>query len=258
MRDDPAQPPRPKEASHPLLSGRTGQGALLALLPVLLALTAGCHTPTTTLQVQMQAQGPLPVETGQAAPSLRPPVILARSAWADDSPIVSRLNPMGQPWRITVHHEGMDVNDVTGVQEVAARLRTVTKAQQRPTSRGGLGAGDLAYHYCIDRAGRVWAGRSLAWQGAHAGNFAANVGNVGIVVLGNFELQKPTATQLSSLRRLLLDLCQRYGIARDNIYGHNEVKVQYGLPATCCPGKFLSSWLESFRAEPEDGHHVTH
>ena len=189
-----------------------------------------------------EAEGP------RRASSVAPPVF-NRAAWAGEPPIVSRLVPMEWPWRITVHHEGMEAHDLVNTEDVADRLRTITKIQKRPSSRGGLGAGDLAYHYVIDRAGRIWEGRSLAWQGAHAGNSAANAGNIGIVVLGNFELQHPSAAQLSALGQLLLELCERYGIDRHNIYGHNEIKAQYGLGATCCPGRHLSTWLESFRTK---------
>ena len=228
---------------------RVWPGVLMALVPGLLALVPGCHTGTPAELTPTQVHVARP-ETGRPArPSPLLPDVLARTTWTGEAPIISRLTPMGQPWRITVHHEGMDTNDLTSAQAVAARLRTITEVQQRPTSHGGLGAGDLAYHYCIDRAGRIWEGRSLAWQGAHAGNLTANAGNIGIVVLGNFELQRPTPEQLSSLRRLLSELCDRHGISGDRIYGHNEIKAQYGLAPTRCPGRFLSAWLRSFRGE---------
>jgi N-acetyl-anhydromuramyl-L-alanine amidase AmpD len=154
---------------------------------------------------------------------------------------------MGTPWRITVHHEGSDTDDLFTEPAVAERLRTITKVQEQSVDEGGLGAGDLAYHFVIDRSGRIWEGRSLSWQGAHAGNGAANTANVGVVLLGNFDVQEPTASQLLSLQQLLANLCQRYAIRPENIYGHDEVKGQYGLPPTRCPGRYLSAWLRSYR-----------
>lgn len=154
---------------------------------------------------------------------------------------------MGRPWRITVHHEGAEAEWTTNAEEVAHRLRSITRVHERAPGRGGLGAGDLAYHFVIDRAGRIWEGRSLAWQGAHAGNAAANAGNIGIVLLGNFDLQRPSPQQLRSLRRLLDDLRRRYQISPEHIYGHNEIKARYGLPPTRCPGRYLSAWLEEYR-----------
>jgi N-acetyl-anhydromuramyl-L-alanine amidase AmpD len=154
---------------------------------------------------------------------------------------------MVAPWRITVHHEGSNTEDLTSEAGVAERLRTITRVQQQSVGEGGLGAGDLAYHFVIDRSGRIWEGRLLNWQGAHAGNEAANTGNIGIVLLGNFDLQEPSVSQLLSLRQLLANLCQRYAIRPENIYGHDEVKSQYGLPPTRCPGRHLSAWLRSYR-----------
>jgi N-acetyl-anhydromuramyl-L-alanine amidase AmpD len=156
---------------------------------------------------------------------------------------------MGTPWRITVHHEGSDTDDLSDESAVAERLRTITKVQERPVGEGGLGAGDLGYHFAIDRSGRIWEGRSLIWQGAHAGNGTANAGNIGVVLLGNFDVQEPTASQLFSLRQLLANLCQRHNIRPENIYGHNEIKSQYGLSPTRCPGQYLSAWLRSYRAQ---------
>ena len=249
MRDGAGRPPcRPERLHLPLRRG-VRRRCLGALVPGLLVLVMGCHSATPAARAGLEVPRPDREVTRPVRPSTPPPVVFARAAWTDEPPIVSRLAPMGQPWRITLHHEGMDAHDLTSAQAVAERLRTITQAQKRPTWRGGLGAGDLAYHYCIDRAGRIWEGRSLAWQGAHAGNGAANAGNIGIVLLGNFELQQPTPAQLRGLRRLLLDLCQRYHVSRHNTYGHNEIKAQYGLPPTCCPGRPLSEWLDSFRAE---------
>jgi N-acetyl-anhydromuramyl-L-alanine amidase AmpD len=156
---------------------------------------------------------------------------------------------MGTPWRITVHHEGGDTDDLYAEPAVAERLRTITRVQERPIGEGGLGAGDMGYHFIIDRSGRIWEGRSLSWQGAHAGNCAANTGNIGVVLLGNFDVQEPTASQLLSLRQLLANLCLRYSIRPESIYGHDEVKSQYGLPSTRCPGRSLSAWVHSYRAQ---------
>jgi len=181
------------------------------------------------------------------SPDLLP--LISRASWTDEAPILSRLQPMGEPWRITVHHEGTDPEEVMDVEAVAERLRTIARVHERAPSHGGLGAGDLAYHFVIDRSGRLWQGRSLTWQGAHAGNGTANEGNIGIVLLGNFDLQEPSPAQLASLRGLLQELCARHQISPEHIYGHDEIKARYGLPPTRCPGRFLSSWLAAYRRQ---------
>lgn len=238
-----------------LLRGSVGGQALLGRFLVVAVVFASVLTGCTTTQPAPITRRPVvPPPRYQVKPQPRQPVtpstalaVRPRSSWADSSPMLSRLDPMGTPWRITVHHEGGDTDDLASESAVAERLRTITRVQERPVGEGGLGAGDLGYHFVIDRCGRIWEGRSLSWQGAHAGNGAANAGNIGIVLLGNFDIQEPTPSQLASLRQLLQNLCQRYNVRPENIYGHDEVKSQYGLSPTRCPGRSLSAWVRSYR-----------
>jgi len=215
-----------------------------------LTLLVGCRAQTVfATRVPHLARQPGLTGPPLVRPHTAASAVFARTAWTDDPPIVSRLRPMEQPWRITLHHEGGGTSELTSVQAVAERLQKIARLHERPTSRGGLGAGDLAYHFVIDRAGHIWEGRSLVWQGAHAGNAAANSGNIGIVLLGNFDLQQLTIAQEAGLRRLLQELTQRYHISPEHIYGHNQIKAQYGLASTRCPGHRLSAWLQEFRRE---------
>ena len=235
----------PQELVGPPLLPRT----LLLVAAVSAAVLTGCATTQPVSTVRRAVVPPQPYQVKpQPLPFIPTPLtVRPRSSWADTSPMLTRLQPMGTPWRITVHHEGSDTDDLFTESAVAERLRTITKVQEQSVGEGGLGAGDLAYHFVIDRSGRIWVGRSLSWQGAHAGNGAANTGNIGVVLLGNFDVQEPTASQLLSLRQLLANLCQRYTVRPENIYGHDEVKTQYGLPSTRCPGRYLSAWLRSYR-----------
>jgi len=74
---------------------------------------------------------------------------------------------------------------------------------------------DIGYHFAIDRAGRVWQLRSLAYQGQHVRY--NNEHNIGIVVLGNFDLQGMTQAQKDRIK----------------IFGA-VVRKQYGLPISRC------------------------
>ena len=227
-----------------------GACRLVGLVTALATLTAGCVSQALPAVAQGPAgpvEGPSVGERGTVGGAPLP--VISRAGWAERPPILSRLQPMGRPWRITVHHEGAEPEPVASEAEVAERLRAITRSQERTRSRGGLGAGDLAYHFVIDRAGRLWEGRSLAWQGAHAGNRAANAGNIGVVLLGNFDLQRPSPEQLTSLERLLEDLYRRYRISPEHIYGHDQVRAGYGLPPTRCPGRYLSAWLDNYRSQ---------
>jgi N-acetyl-anhydromuramyl-L-alanine amidase AmpD len=113
------------------------------------------------------------------------------------------------------------------------------------THMGSKGWDDIGYHFIVDPAGRVWEGRHLDRIGAHAGSQALNLGNIGVLVLGNFDLQQATPAQLGRLEEMLSRLQVRFGIAAREIYTHNGIRTLEGLGPTACPGRHLSEWLKS-------------
>lgn len=159
--------------------------------------------------------------------------VLSRSAWGARSPNMNRITRANSPWRfITLHHSALEGAPSLGTsqQEAISALRTVQRSQM-----DGRGWGDIGYHFLIDPAGRIWQGRELHNQGAHAGGKDGrnNVGNVGVCLLGNFDEVRPSSAALTSLDRLVDELCRRYTIPRSGIVGHTDWK------ATVCPGRFL-------------------
>lgn len=161
----------------------------------------------------------------------------SRSRWEAETPRTALLNPMNGVNRITVHHEGnpRPNNDSTPAQ-VALSLRNIQSAHFRT-----MKAGDIGYHYIIDRQGMVWQGRDIRYQGAHTGGNNAN--NIGIMCLGNFNLQYPTGAQIASLERLTLALSTGYNIPGSRIYGHRELR------STACPGKHLFEQVRRIRCD---------
>jgi len=163
------------------------------------------------------------------------PSIIARSAWADGAPIASRMDPMNGINAVTVHHEGMPYSVYcTAKRDVIRELRTV-----RTSHIGRMRAGDIGYHFIIDRAGRVWEGRPLRFQGAHVKD--CNYHNIGVMVMGNFEIQYPSKQQLATLKKLLGYLMARYRIPIRSVYTHRE------LGPTACPGRYLQPQVNAFR-----------
>lgn len=156
------------------------------------------------------------------------------SAWTRVAPIGARLDPAEPYYRITVHHEGNKVNYDRSLPDVARDLRLDQAAHRR------LGYGDIGYHFMIDYAGRVWEGRSLKYQGAHVSS--RNPGNIGIVLLGNFEIQKPSDAQKAALVKLVAECRRFYGISGRRVYGHRN------LDSTLCPGRNLYTFLPTLRA----------
>jgi len=164
--------------------------------------------------------------------------VLPRASWSGGAGAdTSAMVPMGAPFRLTIHHEGSAApNEVYDEASVATLLKKTYQLH-----RHGKGWSDIGYHFAIDRAGRVWELRDLSWQGAHAGDPERNRGNIGIEVMGNFDLQELTPEQKRSLTLLVRQLCETHGIPPANIFTHRELRN------TDCPGKNLQAFGESLR-----------
>lgn len=98
--------------------------------------------------------------------------------------------------------------------------------------------GDIGYHYVLeikDGKGYLKTGRSLKYQGAHAGIDKYNNGYIGLCVPGNYETGKMSDTLYSyvigAICRLYEKMIEEQGSCSYGFLGHREVK------ATACPGK---------------------
>jgi hypothetical protein len=165
--------------------------------------------------------------------------VLPRSRWRPAvKPDTNRLRPLGKPVKITVHHSAGEsgAEDGGAPVDTAAVIRSIQRYHVT-----GRGWADIGYHFVIDHEGRIWEARPLAYQGAHAGNAELNRQNIGVVVLGNFELRPPNPAEEGALVWLLGTLCKEYRIPPGNIFGHADLKP------TLCPGKHLRAVVERLR-----------
>jgi hypothetical protein len=153
--------------------------------------------------------------------------VLSRSNWGAMPSIPTRLDPMGKVWRMTVHHSAMYFRD-TSQATCATQIKLIQRGHMLNKEYG-----DIGYHYLIDPAGRIWSGRDLKWQGAHARG-DNNIGNVGICLLGNFirgrDGQRPTDSQVQALANLMRELKDRYRMKDDAVHCHSD------FVDTVCPG----------------------
>lgn len=163
-----------------------------------------------------------------------------RSSWRA-LPIRSNRDRMSRIHRVTLHHSGTSFRSESE-GTTASHLRSIQRHHQ--TSNGWA---DIAYHFLIDRAGRIWEGRSLVWQGAHAGNKSLNRGNIGICVLGDYRSQQLTGSQRASLTTLFDWIQDRYKVGAKGMYTHGEIRDQSGHGATACPGSELTRALHDYR-----------
>ncbi len=157
--------------------------------------------------------------------------VVPRSQWARTG--VARRDEifeMNGIRRITVHHDGMPPTSLMSSRQVAGRIEQI-----RQSHVVGRGWADLGYHYVIDPSGRVWEGRSTRFQGAHVKD--QNENNLGILVMGNFEMQSPTSAALNSLDGFLASQMQQHRISLGNVRTHRE------RAPTACPGRNLQAYM---------------
>ena len=221
-------PPAEEDQGLPRRTVLAGIGSLLL---------AGCM-PTSTAQARREATATAPVPVPhQPRPKPKrpsPPAyeIVRRESWGAES-LKDNHDPMARITKLTVHHTA----EIAGMdQRVDADL---VKGIQN-FHRNERGWADIGYHWIIGRDGKVYEGRALNVQGAHAGG-GNNVENLGISVIGDFSTAMPPTAAVRTLTLFLRAQQKRYGIPMEQVFGHREFK------ATACPGDALFAWLERFR-----------
>jgi len=141
---------------------------------------------------------------------------------------------VNNPEYIIIHHSATAQGD-------AETFRRAHKAK---------GWRDIGYHYVINNGtyrpdGLVEVGRAETESGAHCSADGMNFKSIGICLVGNFDIDKPTIAQMEALERLCRDIMARYKIPVSKVLGHGEVD------ATNCPGKNFN--MAEFRKRLEGG-----
>jgi len=164
---------------------------------------------------------------------------IARNQWAVDPVILSRTKPMlGTPYRITVHHSG-DVKDAG--MDPLEWLRLIDHQHMEGLNKKEPWA-CIGYHFVIAPDGRIFEGRPIQFQGAHAGYDEVNRLNIGVCLIGDFDKMRVPAAQRAGLMLALDQLCLDYGISRGNVFGHQHWKI------TDCPGRYLMALVDAYAA----------
>ena len=127
---------------------------------------------------------------------------------------------------IIIHHEAAPfVNDQPRVHIVNDyhRLRGFPKS-----SLGWF----VGYHIFIERDGDYVTCRTDTDEGAHTKGM--NFSSLGICMAGNTDLTPPTQAQVATLRKLINEKAQRYGIPKERVVPHRR------FTQTTCYGRTLA------------------
>jgi hypothetical protein len=191
--------------------------------------------PRTRAQIGLQGAQAL-----LQAPSKPGLSIVRRTEWRATPAVAARMTRLKGAWsRITLHHsaENRSNGRAGTLEESKEVVRGIQKFHMEDADHRW---GDIGYHFLIDSAGRIFEGRELLWQGAHAGGVNNNQ-NIGVCLLGDFRTGRPTDAALKSLALLLDDLMSEYRIPKSRVYPHKQFAV------TECPGPVLTSWVGTLR-----------
>lgn len=145
------------------------------------------------------------------------------------------------PKMITIHHLG-------GTKEYPKLLRMddFSENELRKIQREDIevyGFKDIRFHAIIAPSGVCYLGRPFSFVGAHL--YHKNPGNIGILMYGNFEVEKPTKEQINTLLDLLNYIELKYPSvnSRKNIFGHLD------FANTLCPGKHMYDIIKKIKYE---------
>lgn len=146
---------------------------------------------------------------------------------------------------LVLHHTAQKVAGDT--RSAVERMRAMYKYHAN-----SLGWGDVGYHYIIDEAGTIYEGRYGGDKVVGGHTYCGNVGTKGIVLMGNFDVELPTQSQVQAAQWLLHDLAKKYNIDLRRAVNFKGKKVQpilrhKDLIATECPGRYLSPAITQIR-----------
>ena len=133
-----------------------------------------------------------------------------------------------RPWKwIVIHHS-------------ASPSGSMAVFDKEHKAKGWDGVG---YHFVIGNGTNSGDGQievTPRWPiqkwGAHAktADNRFNEYGIGICLVGNFDMERPTSAQMRSLTRLVAYLMHTYHIPANNVLGHRDTKP------TECPGRYVN------------------
>ncbi len=164
--------------------------------------------------------------------------IITADSWKELIPLTDQVPELGKVELITIHHTNSNP-----LHPLPEKVRLNNLLQFHISDRGW---NDIGYHFLISNKGQVFEGRNLSYQGAHVEGF--NKGNIGIVVIGDYNIERVRPRVSIVLRNLIEELLKQFNLKKDSVKGHRDFKEK--LPGSC-PGDFLYQWIMEFRNEKE-------
>lgn len=171
------------------------------------------------------------------------PTIIGRGEWKAKAPNHEAPNELGFAQTATDSEWYVYPNDLTEVYNTVAihhsaalLLTNETMLDVQKLHMDKNGWADIGYHFGIDRHGTIYEGRDIHVRGASVAGY--NTGTIGVVLMGNFQIDSPLDIQLTALQSLVNWLTDTYGLS--HLAGHYEFNSE-----SVCPGENMKIHLDS-------------
>lgn len=153
---------------------------------------------------------------------------------------------LNRPVKILVHHTAGSNTDDTSLDSAIRIARGIQNFHM--DARGWLDSGQ---HFTISRGGHILEGRRRSLEALRGGDqqvegahcTGQNLVSVGIENDGTYIDVDPPTVLFDRLRQMCAYICDQYGIAPTEIFGHRDFKD------TACPGDRLYGMLPRLRTE---------
>ena len=165
-------------------------------------------------------------------------VLVTAAQWGS-KPATMPASANHEPRFITIHHAG---EEWKLTDDPVRKLRGLQRYGQTQKNWP-----DLPYQFLIAPDGVVYEGRPVVYK-PETNTKYDTTGHVGIMLWGNFGVQRVSEAQLRSAVYLTADMCRKLGISSATIGGHMD------RAETACPGKDLYRYIQSgqFRGWVDD------
>ena len=209
-------------------------------------------TGGTTYRLKVQGYftsttGGYSVTVSKCWPVVSEPTMYSRSDWGASSVITDRLIERDrEPLRIIFHHsaEKFSSTDLQDCKDEIKRIQTLHMGSEEKC--------DIAYHFIIDPAGRIWKGAEIdGYKRGHATNY---FDDIGVLVLGDFERRLANfwnpntlnSEQKSAMVTIAQWLCYEYELPISGVdYSPVTTHRQVNPGSTVCPGENMAPYVET-------------
>lgn len=166
------------------------------------------------------------------------PAIVTGEEWGSKAHAIPDSRRQTPAW-VTLHHAGVpwtgkDPAQFVRDMQVWGQNRPMLEKPPMNTYWP-----DLPYHYLIAPDGRIFEGRDVRYEPESNTKYPLS-GNIGVEMMGDFNVQPPTQEQLRSSVRVVAWLSCKHGITLDHVRGHRDAAPGQ----TDCPGKGFYRHLE--------------